>query len=248
MSDMLSYTKVRSPRMQVEDVLGAMIASLSPGEQLPPEPTLAKDLGVSRATLREVMRTFVERGVLVRRHGVGTFVASRMQVIANGLEVLEPLEVLAGRIGLDTTVKELEIEERPATLVEKAGLGLPAEVEAPVLSVTRVISIGETPVADLRDVVPLTYLTQADLGSQFRGSVLELLLQRGEPLLSASRTQIMAESADAKFARRLNVPRGAALLRLVAQLYSYDEKVVDFSVSYFVPGHFQFHVMRKVQG
>jgi len=248
MSDMLSYTKVRSPRMQVEDVLGAMIASLSPGEQLPPEPTLAKDLGVSRATLREVMRTFVERGVLVRRHGVGTFVASRMQVIANGLEVLEPLEVLAGRIGLDTTVKELEIEERPATLVEKAGLGLPAEAEAPVLSVTRVISIGETPVAYLRDVVPLTYLTQADLGSQFRGSVLELLLQRGEPLLSASRTQIMAESADAKFARRLNVPRGAALLRLVAQLYSYDEKVVDFSVSYFVPGHFQFHVMRKVQG
>ena len=248
MSDMLSYTKVRSPRMQVEDVLGAMIASLSPGEQLPPEPTLAKDLGVSRATLREVMRTFVERGVLVRRHGVGTFVASRMQVIANGLEVLEPLEVLAGRIGLDTTVKELEIEERPATLVEKAGLGLPAEAEAPVLSVTRVISIGETPVADLRDVVPLTYLTQADLGSQFRGSVLELLLQRGEPLLSASRTQIMAESADAKFARRLNVPRGAALLRLVAQLYSYDEKVVDFSVSYFVPGHFQLHVMRKVQG
>ena len=248
MSDMLPYTRVRSPRVQVEDVLGAMIASLNPGEQLPPEPALAKDLGVSRATLREVMRTFVERGVLVRRHGVGTFVASRMQVIENGLEVLEPLEILAGRIGLDTIVKELEIEERLATPTEKAGLGLLVESEIPVLSVTRVISIGETPVDDLRDVVPLMYLTQADLGSQFRGSVLELLLQRGEPLLSASRTQIMAESANTKFARRLGVSRGAALLRFVAQLYSYDERVVDFSVSYFVPGHFQFHVMRKVQG
>ncbi len=248
MSDMLSYAKVRSPRVQVEDVLGVMIASLNPGEQLPPEPALAKSLGVSRATLREVMRTFVERGMLVRRHGVGTFVASRMPVMENGLEVLETLETLAHRIGLDTTVTDLEIEERLATLVEKSGLGFHSTDDVPVLSVTRVIGVGATPVADLRDVVPLTYLSRNDLGPQFHGSVLELLLQRGEPLLSTSRTEIMAESANVKFARRLNVPRGAALLKLVAQLYSYDEKVVDLSVSYFVPGHFRFHVMRKVQG
>jgi len=246
MSDTLSYPKARSPRLQVEDALGAMIATLSPGEQLPPEPTLARDLGVSRATLREVMRTFVERGVLVRRHGVGTFVASRMPVMDNGLEVLETLETLARRIGLDTAAQALEVEERLATPIEKAGLGLQEEATAPVLSVTRVINVGDTPVADLRDVVPLTYLTCDDLGAEFRGSVLEVLLQRGEPLLSVSRTEILAESADAKFARRLSVPRGTALLKLVARLYSYDEKVVDFSVSYFVPGHFRFHVMRKV--
>jgi GntR family transcriptional regulator len=65
-------------------------------------------------------------------------------------------------------------------------------------------------------------------------------------LLSTSRTEIMAVSATAKFAKRLQVPRGAALLKVVAQLYSYDENVVDYSVSYFVPGHFKFHVMRRV--
>lgn len=248
MSDMLSKAKVKSPRAQVEDLLGTMISSLNPGEQLPSEPSLARDLGVSRATLREVMRTYVERGLLVRRHGVGTFVASRIPVMENGLEVLETLETLARRIGLDTAVSDLEIGERLATPAEKTGLRVHAEDEIPVLSVTRVINIGETPVADLRDVVPLRYLRQADLGSQFHGSILDVLLRRGEPLLSAARTEIMAESANAKFGRRLRVPRGTALLKFVSQLYSYDEKVVDLSVSYFVPGHFQFHVMRKVQG
>ena len=247
MSDIL-YTKVRSPRAQVEDVLSTMIGALSPGAQLPPEPALAKDLGVSRATLREVMRTFVERGLLVRRHGVGTFVASRIPVMENGLEVLETLETLAGRIGLDTTVKDLEIEERLATPAEVAGLGYAEGATVPVLSVTRVMGIGDTLVADLRDVVPLIYLSQADLGPRFHGSVLELLLRRDEPRLTTSRTEIMAELANAKFARRLNVSRGAALLKFVARLYSYDEHVVDLSVSYFVPGYFRFHVMRKVQG
>ncbi len=248
MSDKLSYPKVRSPRAQVEETLQAMLETLAPGDQLPPEPALAKDLGVSRATLREVMRTFVERGVLVRRHGVGTFVSSRLLVMENGLEILETIETLAGRVGLDTSVQELEIEERLATPVEVAGLGHPAGTALLVLVVTRVVAVDQTPVADMRDVVPLTYLSQADLGAEFHGSVLWLLLQRGEPLLTTSRTEIMAESANSKFARRLSVPRGTALLKFVAQLYSYDEQVVDFSVSYFVPGHFKFHVMRKVIG
>ncbi len=248
MSDILPYPKVRSPRTQVEETLNTMLETLAPGEQLPPEPALAKDLGVSRATLREVMRTFVERGMLVRRHGVGTFVTSRIPIMENGLEILETVETLTGRIGLETTVQNLEIEERLATPVEVAGLGHPEGTALPILAVTRVITVGQTPVADLRDVVPQTYLTQTDLGPDFHGSVLELLLQRGEPLLSTSRTEIVAESANTKFARRLSVPRGTALLKFVAQLYSYDERVVDFSVSYFVPGHFKFHVMRKVQG
>ena len=102
--------------------------------------------------------------------------------------------------------------------------------------------------ADLRDVTPLAYLRQADLDGTFNGSVLELLLKRNYLMLSTSRTEIIAEGADAHNAARLNVKRGAALLKFTAQLYTYDEKVVDYSISYFVPGHYKFHVMRRVQG
>src|SRR6266566_6157180 len=45
------------------------------GEQLPSEPQLATELGISRGTLRESVRLLISNGLLDRRHGVGTFVA-----------------------------------------------------------------------------------------------------------------------------------------------------------------------------
>jgi GntR family transcriptional regulator len=237
---------IRLPYVQVEEAVAAMIEQRQPGEQLPAEPTLAKRLGVSRATLREALRTFVERGILVRRQGIGTFVASRIPTLAAGLEVLESLDHMAQRLGLTTEVTHLESVERWATPVELAGLGLSETQAVEVLVVDRVITVENEPVADLRDVVPLTYLRQKDLESTFNGSVLELLLNRGDLMLSTSRTEIIAEAAEGHHAARLNVKRGAALLKLTAQLYTYDEKVVDYSISYFVPGHYKFHVIRKV--
>lgn len=46
-----------------------------PGERLPPERTWTEQLGVSRAVLREALGALVERGLVQRRHGAGTFVS-----------------------------------------------------------------------------------------------------------------------------------------------------------------------------
>ena len=240
--------KVQSARMQVEAALYALIEAAKPGEQLPPEPLLAQQLGSSRATLREVIRTLVERGYLARRQEIGTFVISRIPVLETGMELLESLERMSQRIGLQTEVAELEVEERRATRTEATGLALSDDTQTEVLVVNRVITVKGRPVADLRDIVPVAYLRQADLGSSFGGSVLDLLLKRGSPLLTSSRTDILAVAAEEKLARRLDIHTGAPLLRLTGQLYSFDERIVDYSVSYFVPGHFRFHVMRRVQG
>ncbi len=48
-----------------------------PGQRLPPERAWALQLGVSRAALREALGLLTERGLLVRRHGAGTWVAER---------------------------------------------------------------------------------------------------------------------------------------------------------------------------
>ncbi len=241
------HPKIRSPRLQVEDALTEMLETLGPGDQLPPEPSLAKELGVSRATLREVMQTFVERGFLVRKHGVGTFVAARLPVLETGMEVLESLATQAARLDLETETRHLKIVERLATARERKGLEC-TEKEVRVLAISRVIAVENRPVADLLDVVPLDCLGRDDLQTDFRGSVLDLLLERSYPLLCTSRTEIMATPAHDPCAARLAVQDGAPLLKLVAQLYNCEERVVDYSVSYFVPGHFKFHVMRKVQG
>ena len=55
----------------------------APGEKLPNELEWSRELGVSRATLREAIRTLAAQGVLEVRRGKGTFVAQ-------GLEALDP--------------------------------------------------------------------------------------------------------------------------------------------------------------
>ncbi|MDF4189831.1 GntR family transcriptional regulator, partial [Ligilactobacillus salivarius] len=56
-------------------------------EKLPSEVELSKKLGVSRATLREASRILVEEQVIIRRHGVGTFVHSK-PLFLSGIEQL----------------------------------------------------------------------------------------------------------------------------------------------------------------
>ena len=61
---------------QVRQKLLAAVQSgtWEPGEKIPTEPVLAKQLGVSIGTLRRAVETLVNDGVLRRREGVGTFV------------------------------------------------------------------------------------------------------------------------------------------------------------------------------
>ena len=52
--------------------------SLRPGERLPAERALAEEFGVSRPSVREAIQKLVARGLLVSRHGGGTFVNSTL--------------------------------------------------------------------------------------------------------------------------------------------------------------------------
>src|SRR5512140_367047 len=99
------------PFRRLQADLANLISSLPAESRLPSEPELARRMGVSRATLREAMRSFEGQGLIRRRQGVGTFVVSQSQVIDTGLEVLESIEALASKIGLNVTMGDLRIEE-----------------------------------------------------------------------------------------------------------------------------------------
>lgn len=233
-------------QQKLHEALKQMILNASAGERLPSEPELARRLGVARATLREAMRTFETQGLIYRKQGIGTFVAHPSQVIDTGLEVLESIETLAQRINLPVTLGELRVQKRSASADEAQALEL--EPGQPVLQLTRVMRAEGNPVAFLIDVLPEDMLKPDEIQPGFSGSVLDLLLRRGTPALVSSRTEIRAVNATTEVARLLNIQRGDVLLQFVAYLYSDDARVVDYSFSYFLPGFFRFHVVRRVDG
>src|SRR5512145_2921251 len=158
------------PFQRLQADLAALISRTPAGSRLISEPELAKELGVSRATLREAMRTFETQGLIRRRQGSGTYVSRPSGVIETGLEILESIETMAERKGLPVSMGELKVEHRPALPDESSALSL-AEGTS-VIHLSRVIQAENRPVAFLIDILPDDVITPADLQSGFTGSVL----------------------------------------------------------------------------
>lgn len=234
----------QSTSQKLYNRLSSLISGLQVGERLPSEPELARQMGVSRATLREAMRTFETQGLIHRRQGSGTYVARPSQVIESGLEVLESIETIAKRIGLPVALGEFNIQEKPATSEEAAALAV--EPGAMLFQVARVILAENQPAAYLIDILPPNILSIEELKEGFTGSVLDLLLRRRTLDLASSRCEINAVTASSEVARALGIQRGDVLLRFIAYLYTTAGRVVDYSFSYFLPGYFKFHVVRRV--
>lgn len=224
--------------------LARRIEQTKPGERLPTEPELARQLNVSRATLREAMRSFEAQGLIRRKQGVGTFVVDRSQVFETGLEVLESLETLARRIGLPISMDALQIGEHAATAEEALSLGVPGDTQ--LVEVARLIRTEQRPIAYLVDLLPADRFNPAELDAEFRGSILDLLLRRSDLHLARSQTEIRAIAAPSEVARLLQIQRGDSLLLFVAQLFDEDGSILDYSHSYFLPGYFRFQVVRRV--
>ena len=215
-----------------------------PGEQLPSEADLAVQLGISRPTLREALLNLEQEGVIVRRHGVGTFVRpAYARRLEGGLERLESILELAARQGLQLHFRALEIEQEPAGPELASILHLPAG--EPLTRVQRVILVDGTPVAYMLDVVPSALLAPGEIGEDFGGSVLDLLRQRENLQAAQAVADIVALDADRSLAEKLAVKSGQALLLIEELLFDDGGTPIEFSRNYFVPDFFRFHVVRR---
>jgi len=231
------------PFQRLQSKLAVLIAGTPAGERLLSEPQLARKLGVSRATLREAMRTFETQGLIRRRQGAGTFVVGQVPVLDSGLEMLESLDTMAQRLNLAVTVSDMHVDRVYADHELADGLKLP--LASNLISIRRVIRADGRPVAYLVDTLPEEVLKPEDLPRDFSGSVLDFLIARGVPL-TTSRAAISAAGATAEVARALEIQREDVLLKFTSQLYIANGSVVDYSVSNFIPGYFNFHVIRRV--
>ena len=73
--------------------------ALLPGDRLPPERQLARELAVSRTSVRQALQALAERGVVESRQGDGTYVAAELSASFPGDAILDALNRERGVLG-----------------------------------------------------------------------------------------------------------------------------------------------------
>lgn len=130
--------------IQIAERLIAQIEAgeFAPGDRLPPERELSEALGINRMTLRRALRVLEYQGLIMRKHGVGTFIAEPK--IDRPMDVLFRFTRGMQKRGLTPGAKVISLEQ---TGVD-AGVGreLALSPSAPVYKILRLRSINQEPV------------------------------------------------------------------------------------------------------
>jgi GntR family transcriptional regulator len=215
-----------------------------PGDKLPPEEALAHQLGISRSTLREALGNLEHHGVIIRRHGVGTFVTAPPRGhLQGGLEQLESFRSLAAKAGVNEERAEWQVELAEAGQEVADALALAAGTL--VVCVQMTATIDKAPFAYLKGYVPVDYVDMEELRAYQAGSLLDYLTERDEPLISFTQTRLYAVPADQEAARYLQVAAGRPLLHLAETFYAENGQPISFALNYFITDQLDFHLVRR---
>ncbi len=134
--------------------------TLPGGMQLPAEIELARSMGVSRTSLREAVLQLEHEGLVIRRHGFGTFVRSTSS-LGTSLEFNLSVSDLIRSHGMTPGTLDPQVALRPASGYEAGRLGLSDGEQVVVLE--RIRTADGRPVVFIRDVLPASLLAGHDL-------------------------------------------------------------------------------------
>lgn len=195
--------------------------TLQPGDPFENELALADRLDLSRPTVRRAIAELVDRGLLVRRRGIGTTVAS--QVIHRRDELTSLFDDMARR-GQKPSTQVLAFDTAASNAVAAEALGAPGDT--PLLYVERLRMAGETPTALMHNWLPPRYadLTAADLEG---ASLYALLRARGARPVIAHQT-IGARRPTAQERKLLGLSAGDPLLTMKRRAYDATGAAVEY--------------------
>jgi GntR family transcriptional regulator len=210
-------------------------------EKLPSEFELAKTLGVSRATLREALRLLEEENVIIRRHGVGTFVNSK-PVFTSGIEQLTSISDMIHSVGMEPGTNYLSSIIKPPS--EDDIKQFLCNQDQAIITIERVRTANGEPVVYCIDKVPENYLPKNFLTRE-EGSIFSALEESREIRVSHAVTFIDPVGYHEIASPILNSEPGTSLLLLIQLHYDDNDRVVLYSKNYFRADKFSFHVVRK---
>jgi GntR family transcriptional regulator len=238
---------MRRLSFSVRDELAGRITSgaIPPGSRLPPEPQLAEDLGVSRATLREALRSLEEDGFVTRRRGAGTFATHRPRLL-NNLDVNFGVTEAIRASGMEPGTVDATVSIAPSTTQEASALDIaPGD---PVVTIERVRTADGRRVVFSRDLIAQASVGEEVLERLGDGSVYELLETAAGTAIQHGVVTIEPIAADRSMSRKLKIPAGSLLLYLRQIDYDRSGDPVLLSHEYHLGDAFEFSVVRRGPG
>ena len=237
---------------RVAEQLRSMIikGELKPGVQLPTEPELSVALNVSRGTLRAALDRLAYEGVIIRRRGVGTFVAEQPPVVNNlnlnwGVtDVIRSMGATPGTVDL-----QVSLETASHRVAERLDLA----VGAPTVLIDRVRLADSRRVVFSRDVLPLDLMQTPE--HEFSLAELEEFLLTHQSLYAFVKEKLLLEihhavswlkpmTADRSVAEKLQIAVGSSILYIEQVDYDPSGDPLVLADEYHVAGVFTFTVYR----
>ncbi|NNN33896.1 GntR family transcriptional regulator [Streptomyces sp. S3(2020)] len=207
--------------------------ALAPGNLLGNEIDLSVRLGLSRPTVRQAIQSLVDKGLLVRRRGVGTQVVHSQ--VKRGLDMSSLYDDLEAA-GQGPTTQVVRNEHAPASADVAAALGVAEGSDVVVLE--RLRATHGQPVAILCNYLPATLL-ELDSARLESTGLYRLMRSAGITLHSAHQT-IGARCATAEEAARLDEKAGAALLTMQRTAYDDTGRPVEYGTHIYRASRYAF--------
>ena len=226
-SDSISLPQGGPLYMQLKRLIEDAVhrGAVKPGDAIPSERDLAARVEMSRVTVRKAVQHLVREGVLVQRHGSGTYVAPQPDRVEQSLSQLTSFAEDMARRGMPVRSTWLDRGVYPPSPEEMVSLGLTSGDS--VARVSRLRISGDTPIAIERAALSATVLPDPEaIGT----SLYAHLDRRGNrPVRAVQR--IRAISLGEEDAALLGVTPGVASLHIERTSYLASGRVVEFTRS-----------------
>jgi DNA-binding GntR family transcriptional regulator len=212
-----------------------MDGHLPAGARLENEVALGERLNLSRPTIRRAIQDLVDKGLLVRRRGIGTQVVHGR--VTRGVELTSLFDDLnQGNQKPSTRVLSHTLDKANDTVADRLGVS----VGSPVLHTKRVRIADGVPVAVLENWLPDQF---ADISESELSEVglYEIIRSRGVAIRVAKQ-KIGARTSNAAEAALLDVDRGTALLTMERAAFDSSGKGIEFGSHYYRPDLYSFEM------
>ncbi|QHS22308.1 GntR family transcriptional regulator [Virgibacillus sp. MSP4-1] len=210
------------------------------GEKLPSEFQLSRDLGVSRATLREALRILEEDNIVVRKHGVGTYVKEK-SVFASGIEQLHSVTDMIAQTGMTPGSRYLATEIIQSSSEDRVQFN--DNTLSEIVEIERIRTADDIPVIYCIDhILP----DSIDLENVHKNtSLLKVIEDHTGYRITYAVTKIEPVSFHEKASLLLDCQPDQSLLLLKQMHYNEQDEPVLYSKNYFRADKFSFYVIRK---